>query len=309
MSKFCIVIPTSDSLSTLPAAVESALEQQHTDYLIYVSDNASKDGSADYLSSLKDSRLIVDCCSSRLGKTENWNRAFCNAPSCDYFVMLHSDDLLHKDALAAIEAAFGRHPHASLVFGNHDILSVDGCIQTSKPMWPGSYIASGLAFDRLQVLNNAVSIVGPSFPSALYRMLGGFPLEYDFYQDMEFYHRLCRNGPAVYIPQKLGLNRGTPSRPRSRLHFYCEEISWLRQQTSAWPAAFSEQIRMTWARDGYRHIREEFPEMCQEYIDHLERNGMNTEQLLKKRIFIPRTHLHRIYKLWLTFCTALGVRQ
>ena len=141
MVRFCIVIPTSDSICTLAAAVESALAQDYVDFIVHVSDNASTDGSQVYLEQLRNVRLSVGCHCERLGKTENWNRAFRTAPNAEIFVMLHSDDILYGGTLVALAGAFDQIPAPALVFGNHDILSVDGSVITNKKAWPVGFRA------------------------------------------------------------------------------------------------------------------------------------------------------------------------
>lgn len=307
MYRICIVIPTSDSFVTLPVAVESALAQRHEDFHVYVSDNSSGDKTPEYLLSLRDKRITGVSHSERAGKTENWNRAFRTAPACEIFVMLHSDDILYPEALNEIDCAFRKWPSASLVYGNHDILSLDGTRIAKKRLWPMTYVSSGRRFDRLQMLLNSVSIVGCAFPSTLYERVGGFPKEYDFYQDMEFFRLLAKIGPAVYLPCKIGLNRGAPNRPRNRLRYYCEEITWLKQQTGVWPSILSKWIQITWAKNAYWHLSDEFPETLSEYCAHLTNLGMRIDDVTAKRVAIPKLFLHRVFKLWLSLLLACGI--
>jgi glycosyltransferase involved in cell wall biosynthesis len=298
--RICIVIPASDSIATLAAAVDSALNQNYADSVIYVSDNASADGTKEYLASNYLARIVGRSHAERVSKTQNWNRAFDSAPECDIFVMLHSDDVLYPTALQAIARVFRRHPGTALVFGNHDVLSLDGSKVTWKKMWPLPYVARDRSFDRLQTLNSAASIVGCAFPRTLYKRNGGFPAQYDFYQDMEFFHQLGKLGPARYIPAKLGLYRVTPSRPRSRLRFYCEEITWLSSMAGTWSASLDKKIKISWISGACAHLRRENPDLLHEYEKHLEQTGFSIHLLDSKQRVLPRILMHTCYKFWLS---------
>jgi glycosyltransferase involved in cell wall biosynthesis len=306
MTRFCIVIPTSDSIATLPAAVDSALAQDHPDFKVYVSDNASHDGTAAYIASRNANHLVTCAHAKRVGKTANWNRAFEGAPFCEIFVMLHSDDTLSPDALGQIDRAYRKFPATALVYGNHDVLSLDGTKIGFKKMWPLAYAARGHAFDRLQVLNNAASVVGCSFPKGHYHQIGGFDPRYEFYQDMEFFHQLGKLGEARYIPAKLGLYRAAPIRPVNRLRFYCEEITWLTERVGAWPLFFGERIRLAWARGAHRHLRLAHPDLLTRYEEHLATVGIKVEMIEKQQI--PRIKVHTCYKLWLSFLALVRMK-
>ncbi len=274
MTRFCIVIPTFQSVATLPAAVESALAQAHGDFQVYVSDNGSTDGSADYLRGLSHPRLRVAIAEKCVGKTENWNRAFSTAPEAEFFVMLHSDDVLYPHALETLDAAIQRSPGGALYFANHDGLSVDGQSVRARRGWPFAYRLGGRAFDRLQTLLNAVTVVGTAFRVEAFRRVGGFEGAYDFYQDMELYHQLAHQGDAIYIPRTVGQYRDTPLRPQNRLNFALEEVRWLRSRLDCWPPGISRPVLKLWIARRRAHLAADLPEVADAFTRAVEESGL-----------------------------------
>jgi len=302
--KFSIVIPASDSIATLPAAVESALAANYKDITVYVSDNASTDGSKEYLLSLRDERLRVCCNDIRVDKTENWNRAFRGAPQCDYFIMLHSDDVIYSETVEKIADAIQDDPTAVLIFGNHNILSLDGGSRFNKRMWPFRYTCSGRSFDRLQALNNAVSIVAPTFPYSAYFRVGGFSSDYQFYQDMEFYRNIAQFGLVMYIPVKFGDNRSAPDRPRARLKFYIEEHRWVPSVASSW-GCFSSWIHSSWSSAAVLSLARYSPELVEEYRAAV--GASSGGGAISRRFVFPRVLAQSIYKMFLSARQFLSV--
>jgi glycosyltransferase involved in cell wall biosynthesis len=68
-----IVLPTHNRMATLPRAVSSVLAQTMTDFELIVVDDASGDGSVQWLASLEDSRIRVIHCPSRNGASHARN--------------------------------------------------------------------------------------------------------------------------------------------------------------------------------------------------------------------------------------------
>jgi len=299
--KFCIVVPTYNSLSTLPAAVESALAQTFDDYVVHVSDNASTDGSVAYLEGLCHAKLNKALHTECVGKTANWNRAFQTAPQADFFVMLHSDDVLYPNALHVLSETIERQPGAVLYFANHDALSLDGKTCRPRRGWPFKYRLSSRRFDRLQTLLNTVTVVGTVFRAETFRRVGGFKDRFQFYQDMEIYSELVEQGGAVYVPETIGQYRDTPLRPANLLRFAEEEILWLKERLGCWPRCMHSPILKLWASRRRVALSLSVPELVRDYDEFLAKE----EVPCKKGAKAPATldQLHRAYKAW---CSVAG---
>jgi len=224
MSKFCIVIPTYNDLDNLKVAINSCLNQDFQDYSIIVSDNNSTDGTQDYLSSLagKHKKLSIFANNETLSKSENWNRAYSQAHDCDFLVNLHSDDYLFPNCLADISNSICKD--TVLIHGGNFQESSKGLILRKKISYPIGYSCRGKNHKALMITNNSVGIVGTAFKQEVFHKIGGFNLEYTFFQDVHLWYEMSDYGDCCYTPKKFGIYRqkdGVNPKP-----FFLEIIKW-----------------------------------------------------------------------------------
>lgn len=107
LPKVTIGLPTWNREAYLRAALESALSQSYPNLEIVVSDNASDDGTAAYLATLRDLRLRVLRQQGNIGGIANLNACLDNATG-ELFLLLSDDDLLDFEAIARLAAPFQR---------------------------------------------------------------------------------------------------------------------------------------------------------------------------------------------------------
>lgn len=103
--KVSIGIPTWNRCGYLRMALESAMAQSYPELEIVVSDNASTDGTADFLAGLKDSRIRVLRQPENIGGIPNLNQCLQHATG-DLFLLLSDDDTLELDAITRLVAPF-----------------------------------------------------------------------------------------------------------------------------------------------------------------------------------------------------------
>lgn len=97
-----VLIPTYNNASTIKKCVESALNQDYDEeFEVVVANNASTDGTAEILSSIKDKHLRVITNPKTVDLFSN-HKILLQAAKSDYVVFLHSDDELLPDALKII---------------------------------------------------------------------------------------------------------------------------------------------------------------------------------------------------------------
>lgn len=103
-----VAIPTFNRLELLKRSVESALSQGYEDLEIIISDNASTDGTQQYLQGLLDPRIKVLLNSENRGMVANWERCL-NSATGTYFILLSDDDaFVDNDAIAKVMNHFCR---------------------------------------------------------------------------------------------------------------------------------------------------------------------------------------------------------
>lgn len=104
--KVSVAIPTFNRLELLKRAVESAQSQSYEDLEIIISDNASTDGTQEYLQALTDPRIKVLLNAENLGMVANWGRAL-NSATGTYFLLLSDDDAFaDREAVAKVMKRF-----------------------------------------------------------------------------------------------------------------------------------------------------------------------------------------------------------
>lgn len=111
-----VLVPTYNYARFLPDALESVLAQNFRDFELLVSDDASTDGSADFLRTFarRDPRIRCALHRTNLGMVENWNWCLQQARG-RYVKFLFGDDVLvSPDSLAQLTALLEREPRAQL---------------------------------------------------------------------------------------------------------------------------------------------------------------------------------------------------
>ena len=109
-----IAIPTFNRLSYLRQALDSALSQTYSNVQIVVSDNCSADGTADFVSSISDQRLVFLKQEHNLGMAGNWNACLERATG-EFFLLLSDDDYLEASAIEKLALAFTSSEHPEQV--------------------------------------------------------------------------------------------------------------------------------------------------------------------------------------------------
>ena len=101
-----VAIPTFNRLNLLKRAIESVVAQNYQNLQIIVSDNASTDGTREYLSQLDREQIQIVFCEQNLGMVANWDRCLDRA-SGQYFLLMSDDDALTTPyAIAKLVSGF-----------------------------------------------------------------------------------------------------------------------------------------------------------------------------------------------------------
>lgn len=137
-----IAIPTRNRETYLRAAVESALAAAGPNDQIVVSDNASTDGTAEYLRSVHDPRLTIVRQAHDLGMVGNWN-ACLGAARGELFLMLSDDDTLEREAIDALAPPLA-DPHVAFSYGRARVIDETGAERTLGHIGPAR--ESGASF-------------------------------------------------------------------------------------------------------------------------------------------------------------------
>jgi glycosyltransferase involved in cell wall biosynthesis len=196
-----VVIPTLNRLAYLREAVASVWAQEGVGHELIVVDNASTDGTVDWLRALDDpaapTRYVLGAPAGLNGASIGRNAGLERARG-EYVWFLDDDDRLRPGALAVLAAALDRHPGAVGAVGARTRFGagVPGGGRMAHPLRPMIRDARvdlllGWGFIPSQTLCRT---------SAL-RAAGGWNVEVGRGQDHELWPRLALQGPLVLEPQ------------------------------------------------------------------------------------------------------------
>jgi glycosyltransferase involved in cell wall biosynthesis len=182
--------------------IGSILQQTFQNLELIVLDNASTDGTTDWLRSIGDDRVKLYYSPESLTIEDNWKRAL-TVPKSTYMTLIGHDDILHPYFLAEINQLIEAHPEASLFTSRFTYIDSNGHVIREGKVKVGVQTPEGFLSDLLQ---NQVDIMGSGFVmrSADYEKLGGIP-DYPslLFADFELWFNLAKIGYKVVADKNL----------------------------------------------------------------------------------------------------------
>ena len=134
MSTFSIILPVRNGGEYVKYCVNSILVQSICDFNLHILDNCSEDGTLEWITALKDPRIIVYASQKPLTIEENWGRIVA-IPKNQFMTLIGHDDLLEPDYLQIITELIKKFPDASLYQTHFRYIDNKGkIIRNCKPM-------------------------------------------------------------------------------------------------------------------------------------------------------------------------------
>ena len=204
--KVSVLIPTYNYARYLPEAIDSVLAQEFTDFELIISDDCSKDESADLLRrhAARDPRIRLHLQPANLGLVPNWNWCLQQARG-DYVKYVFGDDALpSRQALGSLAALLDAASSAVLAASARLILDPDSRpagvwdeMRTAGLHRGADVIARCLREDR--------NLIGE--PSAvMFRREAaarGFDPQWRQLVDLEMWLHLLSSGDLAHVPEPL----------------------------------------------------------------------------------------------------------
>jgi glycosyltransferase involved in cell wall biosynthesis len=186
-----IAIPTYNRAgSYLPVALRSALAQNYPRLEVLVADNASTDETASLLQGIIDKRLRYMRHPVNIGANRNYNYCLKEARG-DYFLLLHDDDAIDDDFVAACMAAANYAVHEGIIRTGVRVIDEGGSTVREIPNAVGEgslaqYFQAWFAGQTNWYLANTL------FRTRQLREQGGFHSRYHLAEDGFAIARLAR---------------------------------------------------------------------------------------------------------------------
>lgn len=199
--KICAVVVTYNRLSLLKECLDRLLKLDDLDNIIVI-DNASDDGTKDYLNSIK-SRIFYKRMADNLGGAAGFYQGiklFMEKTTYDWVWVMDDDTMVNEASLDALEIASKKVGSCGFLASNVRWID-DSPAKMNIPVVDGKKwfesVDSGIEFPRISqasfvslfISRRAISQVG--LPIADFVIWG---------DDVEFTHRISKEMPCYYVP-------------------------------------------------------------------------------------------------------------
>jgi glycosyltransferase involved in cell wall biosynthesis len=199
--KYTFIVPVHNGGEYLKLCLDSILSQTRDDFDVAILENASNDGTAEWLSFLDDPRIKVYPAKSFLSIEENWKRAL-QIPKQEFITFICHDDLVDPNYLEVMDQLIRTYPEAGLYHAHFRIINDDG--KTLRPCMPRplTETASQFLMAILEYQRDTFA-TGYVTRSALYNDRGGIPqFERLLYADFALWMLLMQDSVGATAPEE-----------------------------------------------------------------------------------------------------------
>jgi len=132
--RFSFILPVRNGGEYIKECVQSILEQTLNDFNLIILENKSTDGTAEWLQTLNDERIIVIPSETSLSIEENWARIV-DIPKNEFITITGHDDLFNTNYLQVMNDLINQHPDASLYQTHFRFIDANGnFLKHCRPM-------------------------------------------------------------------------------------------------------------------------------------------------------------------------------
>jgi glycosyltransferase involved in cell wall biosynthesis len=214
-----VCLPTRNGAARLESVVRSVQRQEHANFELIISDNASTDGTEDVCRALaaSDDRIVYVRQPENVGLLNNFVSAMRRA-SGTYFRWVGDDDWLAPTCLARCVQEFTSDPRLILVTMGIEYLADDGVAETS--VYEVGPLADDDPLERLgellRLLNQSYLLIDPLYGLMRRSAVAQLPRRNMLREDQIFAMKMALAGPWTHVPEVLG-RRGWRDETRTAL--------------------------------------------------------------------------------------------
>jgi glycosyltransferase involved in cell wall biosynthesis len=213
MPTVSIVIPTYQRLDYLKEAVESVFAQTYTDWELIVVDDGSTDGTAQWLESLGDARVVVITV-QHTGNPSRVRNIGVARGTGEWIAFLDSDDLWAREKLTRQLASLAEQPSRRWSCTGVSFIDANGDAIAQRAGAPYS-AHSGWILEKLITFAAAATMPTLMVRRSLFDEIGGFDESVILRQDYDLELRLAARDEIHALPDALTLVRHHDGRTTS----------------------------------------------------------------------------------------------
>lgn len=173
MSKFSIILPVRNGGQYVKECVNSILAQTYPHFNLVVLDNASSDGTLEWIRSVKDERIVIYPSAESLSIEKNWARIV-RVPKNEFITCIGHDDILLPGYLEEMNALLEQYPDAALYQSHFNFIDARGekirsCLPVDTIHSPKDFLG--------HILGMTIDVNGTGFMTraADFDRIGGIP--------------------------------------------------------------------------------------------------------------------------------------
>jgi glycosyltransferase involved in cell wall biosynthesis len=205
--KISVCVPAYNAAAYLPAAIDSVLSQEFSDFELVVSDDCSSDDTPRICAGYSDPRFRAVRSEERLRQSGNWNRCLELARG-EYVILLHADDELLPGYLERAAAALGANQDAALVSCSVRHIDEDGSPLELQRLFDEDTIdREEVVLRRLLLDGCVINPAGVTVRRAVYDRVGPFTDKIVWGVDWHMWIRIALGSPIAYIAAPLARYR------------------------------------------------------------------------------------------------------
>jgi len=202
-----VCIPVYNGEEFIKDAIDSVLNQTHTNFEIIIVDNQSTDATLQFVKQYSDSRIRVFQNNSNIGLIPNWNKAL-EYTKGKYIKILPADDILLPDCLR-LQAMVLENDNAkkiALVCGRRNIIDKNGKTIFTRGFSSKAKIIPGpVAINK--VIRSGGNIIGEGgavmFRKEILALTGNFNSDIFYVLDLDLWFKMLLHGHLAVIPETI----------------------------------------------------------------------------------------------------------
>ncbi|MDE5803251.1 MAG: glycosyltransferase [Lachnospiraceae bacterium] len=210
-----VVIPTYNRIRTLPASVDSVLEQTYENLELIIMDDGSTDGTQEYVESITDKRVRYRRADKNMGPSAARNMG-AELAKGEYLAFQDSDDAWEPDKLEKQMKLMVDNGELAMVYSEFGFYR-DGELAAIIPSPQIPYEEKhGDLFSHL-LLYPLISTQTMLIKTKEFIAAGGFDETLQAYEDFEFSMRFAQNHRIGFVDEPLVRVNNTPNSVNKRL--------------------------------------------------------------------------------------------